>query len=118
MARLGGRFTRVDVRTDAEANRSDTGSSLGVVDSEQSYQDWTFNAGLTWSLGPSVSVHGLVGRGFRAPNLNDLGALGLNDLGYEIPASSSVGAGALVGASDGEGVLRPAARSPSSSRSA
>ena len=105
MARLGGRFTRVDVRTDAEANRSDTGASLGVVDSEQSYQDWTFNAGLTWSLGPSVSVHGLVGRGFRAPNLNDLGALGLNDLGYEIPASSSVGAGAFVGSSDGEGVL-------------
>ena len=24
--------------------------SLGVVDSKQSYHDWTFNAGLTWSL--------------------------------------------------------------------
>ena len=23
---------------------ADTGASLGVVDSEQSYQDWTFNA--------------------------------------------------------------------------
>ena len=52
-----------------------------------------------------MSVHGLVGRGFRAPNLNDLGALGLNDLGYEVPAASTIDAGALIGASDGEGVL-------------
>lgn len=105
VARVGGRFTRVDVRTDADANRSDAGESLGVVDAEDAYQDWTFNTSLTVSLSRTVSVHGLVGRGFRAPNLNDLGALGLNDLGYEVPASSSVGAGASIGASDGEGVL-------------
>lgn len=105
VARLGGRFTRVDVRTDAAANRSDSGESLGVVDSEQSYQDWTFSANLTWAVTRVVSVHGLVGRGFRAPNLNDLGALGLNDLGYEVPASSTIDSGAFIGASDGEGVL-------------
>ena len=105
VARLGGRFTRVDVRTDAAANRSQAGESLGVVDSEQSYQDWTFSAGLTWSVNRVMSVHGLTGRGFRAPNLNDLGALGLNDLGYEVPASSTIDAGAFIGAGDGEGVL-------------
>lgn len=105
VARLGGRFTRVDVRTDAAANRSQSGESLGVVDSAQSDQDWTFSAGLTWSVNRAMSVHGLVGRGFRAPNLNDLGALGLNDLGYEVPASSIIDAGAFVGAGDGEGVL-------------
>ena len=66
------------------------GESLGVVDSEQSYQDWTFSANLTWAVTRVVSVHGLVGRGFRAPNLNDLGALGLNDLGYEVPAASTI----------------------------
>jgi hemoglobin/transferrin/lactoferrin receptor protein len=105
MARLGGRFTRVDLRTDSTANRADTGESLGVADSEQRYQDWTFTTSLTWSVARVASVHGLVGRGFRAPNLNDLGALGLNDLGYEIPAASTIEAGALIGASDGEGVL-------------
>jgi hemoglobin/transferrin/lactoferrin receptor protein len=103
VARLGGRFTRVDLRTDAAANRSQTGESLGVADSEQSYQDWTFSVGLTWAVNRVTSVHGLAGRGFRAPNLNDLGAVGLNDLGYEVPASSTIDAGALIGAGDGEG---------------
>ena len=105
LARLGGRFTRVDVRTDSTANRADTGESLGVADSAQRYQDWTFNAGLTWNVARVARVHGLVGRGFRAPNLNDLGALGLNDLGYEVPAAATIDAGALIGASDGEGAL-------------
>jgi hemoglobin/transferrin/lactoferrin receptor protein len=105
VARLGGRFTRVSARTDAEANVSDAGASLGVVDSEQVYQDWTFNAGLTWALSRIVTLHGLVGRGFRAPNLNDLGALGLNDLGYEVPAASAIDAGGIIGSSDGEGAV-------------
>lgn len=104
MARLGGRVTRVDVRTDSTANRADAGEGLGVADSAQSYQDWTFNASLTWNITRVASVHGLVGRGFRAPNLNDLGALGLNDLGYEVPALATIDAAALIGASDGEGV--------------
>jgi hemoglobin/transferrin/lactoferrin receptor protein len=104
-AQFGGRFTRVGVRTLAQANRTDARQSLGVIDSEQSYQDWTFNAAMTWALNRAVSLNGLVSRGFRAPNLNDLGALGLNDLGYEVPASSVIDAGALIGGSDGEGAL-------------
>jgi outer membrane receptor protein involved in Fe transport len=105
IAHLGGRFTRVEVTTDAEKNRGDAGQSFGVVDSARSYHDWTFNASLTWQATRAVSFHLVTGRGFRAPNLNDLGALGLNDLGYEIPAESAIDAGALVGASDGEGVV-------------
>ena len=110
VARLGGRFTQVDARTDAKANISDGGQSLGVVDSRQTYRDLTFTAGLTWTPTRLVSIHGLVGRGFRAPNLNDLGALGLNDLGYEVPAASAMESGAFVGASDGEGVLSTSRR--------
>ena len=103
IARLGGRYTHIGVRTDADANLNASGQSLGVADSEESYHDWTFNAAVTWSVNQVLSVHGLVGRGFRAPNLNDLGALGLNDLGYEIPGASAIDAGGLIGTSDGEG---------------
>ena len=103
-ANIGGRFTRVDVETFADRNRNALGQSLGVVDSSQNFQDWTFNAGLTWQATTGLTLNALVGRGFRAPNLNDLGALGLNDLGYEIPAAATFEAGALIGASDGEGV--------------
>jgi outer membrane receptor protein involved in Fe transport len=105
VAQLGGRFTHVRATTDAEQNRSASGQSFGVVDSERSYQDWTFNGSLTWQATRLVSLNVLAGRGFRAPNLNDLGALGLNDLGYEVPAESAIEAGALIGASDGEGVI-------------
>ena len=101
----GGRYTRVGFRTVADQNLSASGASLGVTDASETYQDVTFHTALTWRITPRLSAHGLVGRGFRAPNLNDLGALGLNDLGYEIPASDAVAAGALVGASDGEGAL-------------
>jgi iron complex outermembrane receptor protein/hemoglobin/transferrin/lactoferrin receptor protein len=103
-AHLGGRFTRVDVKTFAAGNLSRSGRSLGVADSSESYQDWTFHTGLAWRALSGVTLNGVVSRGFRAPNLNDLGAVGLNDLGYEVPASATIDAGALVGASDGEGV--------------
>ena len=102
---VGGRFTRVDVDSFADRNRNALGQSLGVVDSSESYQDWTYNAGLTWQATTLLTLNALVGRGFRAPNLNDLGALGLNDLGYEVPAATTLEAGSYIGASDGEGVV-------------
>ena len=55
VAQFGGRFTRVDVATDAEQNVSDAGKSFGVVDSERSYHDWTFNASLTWQATRAVA---------------------------------------------------------------
>ncbi len=108
-ASVGGRFTRINFQTFADRNRTATGASpgvtLGVTDEAESFQDATFNASLTWRVAQSLSLHALAGRGFRAPNLNDLGALGLNDLGFEVPASEAVKAGALIGASDGENAL-------------
>ncbi len=101
---LGGRFTRIGGQTDAAQNRTGSGASLGVADSDERFQDFTYNASLTWRVTARFSLHALTGRGFRAPNLNDLGALGLNDLGYEVPASA-VTANALLGLSDGENTL-------------
>ncbi|MGH9845340.1 MAG: TonB-dependent receptor [Blastocatellia bacterium] len=104
-ASVGGRFTRISFQTFADRNRAATGASLGVTDEAESFEDATFNANLTWRVSQSLALHALAGRGFRAPNLNDLGALGLNDLGFEVPASEAAKAGALIGASDGENAL-------------
>jgi hemoglobin/transferrin/lactoferrin receptor protein len=104
-ASVGGRFTRVSFATFADRNRTAAGGNLGVTDEAESFQDATFNTSLTWRVTPRFNLHALVGRGFRAPNLNDLGALGLNDLGYEIPATAAAQAGALLGTSDGENAL-------------
>ena len=101
---IGARLTQVDYRTEAASNLDDQGRNLGVVDTKLSFSDLTWNGALNWQPFESLSLFGLVARGFRAPNLNDIGALGLNDLGYEIPALSAVSAAGLVGTSDGEGV--------------
>jgi outer membrane receptor protein involved in Fe transport len=71
----------------------------------QTFSDATFQTSVSWQASRHLGVHFLTGRGFRAPNLNDLGALGLNDLGYEIPAAEAVPGDALLGNSAGEGAV-------------
>jgi outer membrane receptor protein involved in Fe transport len=74
------------------------------------FRDTTYNASLRFDATSWLGLHGVASRGFRAPNLNDLGALGLNDLGYEIPASEAIPAGALLATSAGENALSKNAR--------
>ncbi len=102
---IGGRITAVRFRTFEERNRDSLNRPLGVVDSSQTFSDVTFNSSLAWQMTPNFGLNLLVGRGFRAPNLNDLGAIGLNDLGYEVPAAEVAAAGALVGTDSGESAL-------------
>jgi len=71
--------------------------------SGQTFNDWTWQASLLYKLTPSLAIHGLAGRGFRAPNLNDLGAIGLQDLGYEVPSREAPNA--LLADSSGEAAL-------------
>jgi outer membrane receptor protein involved in Fe transport len=97
-ASLGGRWTGVRYR--AFASRG-----LGITDARETFRDLTFHSSVLWRLTSVLAVSGIVSRGFRAPNLNDLGAIGLNDLGYEIPAAEAIPAQALMGASAGENAL-------------
>ncbi len=92
----GGRFTAVRYANPAEPR-------FGTPAGEQTFRDGTFHVSALYQIHPAFGVHALVGRGFRAPNTNDLGALGLNDLGYEIPASSA--GNALLGSNAGEGAV-------------
>lgn len=74
--------------------------AFGSAASAQTFDDLTMNSSLSYRVVSGFRLHALAGRGFRAPNLNDLGAIGLNDLGYEIPASEATGA--LIGSNAGE----------------
>jgi hemoglobin/transferrin/lactoferrin receptor protein len=94
----GVRFSTVDDRT------------LNIPSSSLWFHDVTFQTSLQWQVTGVFSVHGVISRGFRAPNLNDLGALGLNDLGYEVPATEAIPAGALLSADAGEGALSKGTR--------
>ncbi|MDX2181895.1 MAG: TonB-dependent receptor [Bryobacteraceae bacterium] len=91
----GLRWTRAGYRTQAGA--------FGVAASDESFHDVTYNWSALWQVTRRFGVHFLNGRGFRAPNANDLGVVGLNDLGYEVPASAAASAGALLSTSSGEG---------------
>ena len=73
----GLRFTDISYSTSADANRTAAGASLGVPDSSQRFHDLTFNTSLSWQIAPALSFFTLVGRGFRAPNVNDLGTVEL-----------------------------------------
>lgn len=95
-ATAGLRWTHAGFRTPADAR-------FGVLESRQTFDDVTMNASLAWRVREGLEVFALGGRGFRAPNLNDLGAIGLNDLGYEIPAGEA--RGAAMGNNSGEAAL-------------
>lgn len=45
-----------------------------------------YDAGLSYAVGRHVTMFASVASGFRAPNLDDLGSLGIVDFRYELPA--------------------------------
>jgi outer membrane receptor protein involved in Fe transport len=94
----GVRFTGVRFATAEDRN-------FRIPESSQWFRDVTFQSSVQWQIKGALSIHGVVSRGFRAPNLNDLGALGLNDLGYEVPSSEAITAGALLSTDAGEGAI-------------
>jgi hemoglobin/transferrin/lactoferrin receptor protein len=57
----------------------------------------TFRLGALWTVAQSVSVAANVSRGFRAPDVTDLGTFGLTGSGYEVSSREVEGLGATVG---------------------
>lgn len=95
-AGYGVRHTRVSFSNPAKA-------AFLTPASGQTFADWTGHGSLLFRLAEPLAIHVLAGRGFRAPNLNDLGAIGLNDLGYEVPSSEV--SNALLSDSAGEAAV-------------
>jgi len=102
---LGGRFNTVMANTFADRNITSEGESLGVIDSSRTFNDFTFHAGISWTVVPDLALSAIVRRGFRAPNMNDIGAVGYSGTGYEIPSASAAEYGALRSDSSSEGAL-------------
>ncbi|MBN2243523.1 MAG: TonB-dependent receptor [Acidobacteria bacterium] len=102
---LGARLTTVFTNTFADRNVTAGGASLGVIDSSRTFHDVTFHTGVSWKVVPDFVLSAIVRRGFRAPNMNDIGAVGYSGTGYEIPASSATVYGALLSDGEGEGAL-------------
>jgi outer membrane receptor protein involved in Fe transport len=59
--------------------------------------DTTFNTGLVFSVNEHLNLTANISRGFRAPNVSDLGAIGLSTLGFEISPEEGKRLGGLIG---------------------
>jgi len=95
----GTRFSAFRFSTEAAENVID---GVPVVpDNTETFTDLTFNGGATWNFTDRVSAFGRVARGFRAPNVNDLGEQGLTGGGFEVSPREAVDAGAIIGTSSG-----------------
>ena len=82
---------------------------MGVIDSSRTFGDTTFNAGLEWRVVSAFAVSANVSRGFRAPNVNDLGTVGARTLGYDVTGEDAIAVNALVGLDSSDTAL-PGAR--------
>ena len=61
----------------------------------------TYHVAGVVTLTPELNLTASIGRGFRAANAFDLGAIGLGGGGFEIPAATAQTLGAVVGTNDG-----------------
>ena len=58
-----------------------------------SFRHTTYNAGLVWALSEHVDVTARAGQGFRAPNINDFGSIGVSGVGFEVSPEEGARAG-------------------------
>ncbi|HXG67234.1 MAG TPA: TonB-dependent receptor, partial [Blastocatellia bacterium] len=92
-----------NLRYSAASYRSRAADSP-VVDGQRLWPDdalrvssVTFRAGAVFTPVEGLSLMANLGRGFRAPHMTDLGALGLVGTGFEVSASEVAGLGATIG---------------------
>jgi hemoglobin/transferrin/lactoferrin receptor protein len=89
------RFSAASYRVDEADVRVD-GQPLWPADSYGT-SAVTFRLGALWTVSGPLSVAANVSRGFRAPDVTDLGTFGLTGSGYEVSNREVQGLGATVG---------------------
>ncbi|MBK7996183.1 MAG: TonB-dependent receptor [Blastocatellia bacterium] len=63
--------------------------------------DVTFNIGVSVNPRPWLSLYTNINRGFRTPNVNDLGGVGITSNGFSVTAAQAAEVGAEVGSGAG-----------------
>jgi outer membrane receptor protein involved in Fe transport len=99
-AHLGIRYSLFHYSQSSIDNPLDAAGRPTVPDVKESFDDVTFNTGLTFAVNSHVNITGNISRGFRAPNVNDFAATGLSGLGFEISPDEGVRLGGSTGALD------------------
>lgn len=96
-ASFGLRYSRFTYRQTPDGNPLDSRGLPTVPEFKTSFDDVTFNTGLVVNVTRHLDLTGNVSRGFRAPNVNDFGSVGLSGLGFEITPEEGARLGATVG---------------------
>jgi outer membrane receptor protein involved in Fe transport len=86
---VGLRYSRFRYEQPSRPNDPSSGVPL-VPGFGTSFGDMTWSTGVVAEIGPHLAVTGRVARGFRAPNVNDFGSIGLSGLGFEIDPDEAV----------------------------
>lgn len=95
------RYSAASYRSRAEDSPLVDGERLWPDDSLR-VSSFTYRAGAVFIPVEGLSLFANVGRGFRAPHMTDLGALGLVGTGFEVSASEVSGLNATVGTTANE----------------
>jgi outer membrane receptor protein involved in Fe transport len=99
-AHLGIRYSLFNYNQTSSGNPLDASGRPTVPNVEESFDDLTFNTGLTLTINHYFNLAGNVSRGFRAPNVNDFAATGLSGLGFEVSPDEGVRLNGSTGALD------------------
>ncbi len=95
------RYSAASYRSRAEDSPVVDGQRLWPDDSLR-VSSFTYRAGLVFIPVEGLSLLANIGRGFRAPHMTDLGALGLVGTGFEVSASEVAGLNATIGTTANE----------------
>jgi outer membrane receptor protein involved in Fe transport len=97
---FGLRYSRFSFRQTSGDNPKDAQGRPTVPDFETDFSDVTFNAGVVLSLNQQLNLTANVSRGFRAPNVNDFGSIGVSGIGFEVTPEEGARLGGRVGGFD------------------
>jgi outer membrane receptor protein involved in Fe transport len=91
---LGGRYSGFRYSQTSEGNPLSAAGNPLVPRFATSFSDTTYDAGLVVNASETVALTARAARGFRAPNVNDFGAIGVSGLGFEISPDEGARLGA------------------------